>query len=73
MSLAAYVAEDGLVDHHWDERPLGFANFIMPQYRGTAGPRIGSGWVGEHGRGGNRELAFEMYIKKISNKIKLKK
>jgi hypothetical protein len=28
MSLAAYVAEDGLVGHHWEERPLGLANFI---------------------------------------------
>jgi hypothetical protein len=23
MSLAAYVAEDGLVGHHWEKRPLG--------------------------------------------------
>jgi hypothetical protein len=30
MSLAAYVAEDGLVSHHLEERPLGFANFICP-------------------------------------------
>jgi hypothetical protein len=28
VSLAAYVAEDGLVSHHWEERPLGIANFI---------------------------------------------
>jgi hypothetical protein len=28
--LAAYVAEDGLVGHHWEERPLGLANFICP-------------------------------------------
>ena len=28
MSLAAYVAEDGLVGHHWKERPSGLANFI---------------------------------------------
>jgi hypothetical protein len=28
MSLAAYVSEDGLVGHHWEERPLGLANFI---------------------------------------------
>jgi hypothetical protein len=28
MSLAAYVAEDGLVGHHWEERPLGHVNFI---------------------------------------------
>jgi hypothetical protein len=28
MSLAAYVAEDGLVGHHWKERPIVHANFI---------------------------------------------
>ena len=28
VSLAAHVAEDGLVNHHWEERPLGIANFI---------------------------------------------
>jgi hypothetical protein len=28
MFLAAYVSEDGLVGHHWEERPLGLANFI---------------------------------------------
>jgi hypothetical protein len=28
VSLAAYVAEDGLVGHHWEEKPLGIANFI---------------------------------------------
>jgi hypothetical protein len=28
MSLAAYVAEDGLVGHHWEERTIGVANFI---------------------------------------------
>jgi hypothetical protein len=28
--LAAYVAEDGLVGHHWEERLLGLANFICP-------------------------------------------
>jgi hypothetical protein len=30
VSLAAYVAEDGLVGHHWEERPLGLANFNAP-------------------------------------------
>jgi hypothetical protein len=30
VSLAAYVAEDDLVSHHWEERPLGIANFICP-------------------------------------------
>ena len=52
LSLDAYVAEDGLVGHHWAERPLGFANFIcMPQYRGTPGPRSRSRWVGKQGEG----------------------
>jgi hypothetical protein len=27
MSLAAYVSEDDLVGHHWEERPFGLANF----------------------------------------------
>jgi hypothetical protein len=49
MSLAAYVAEDGLVGHYWEERPLDIANFICPQYRGMPGPRSGSGWVEEQG------------------------
>jgi hypothetical protein len=30
MYLAAYVAEDGLVGHNWEERLLGLANFICP-------------------------------------------
>ena len=33
MSLAAYVAEDGLDNHHWEERPLGLGNFICPSIR----------------------------------------
>ena len=28
MSLAAYIAEDGLVSHHWEEGSLGLANCI---------------------------------------------
>ena len=28
VSLAAYVAEYGLVGHQWKERPIGLANFI---------------------------------------------
>jgi hypothetical protein len=52
MSLAAYVAEDGLVGHHWEERPLGLANFICPSTGETPGPRSGSEWVEEHGEGG---------------------
>jgi hypothetical protein len=57
MFLDAYVAEDGIVGHHWEERPLGLADFICPRTnRGTPGPRSGSEWVGEHVVGGYRGL-----------------
>ena len=36
MSIAAYVAEDGLVSHHLEESPLGLANFIYPRVQGNA-------------------------------------
>jgi hypothetical protein len=51
MSLAAYVAEDGLVGHHWEERPLGLVKILCPSIRGMPGPGSGSGWVGEQGGG----------------------
>ena len=41
MSLAAYVAEDGLVGHHWEERPLGIANFICPSTEECQGQEAG--------------------------------
>ena len=44
VSLAAYVSEDGLVGHHWEERPLGIANFICP-VQGNARPKKQE-WVG---------------------------
>ena len=43
MSLAAYVAEDGLVGHHWEERPLGLANFICPSTGEHHGQEVGVG------------------------------
>jgi hypothetical protein len=49
LSLAAYVSKDVLVSHHWKERPFGLAKLYMPQYRGTPGPKRGSGWVGGWG------------------------
>ena len=50
MSLAAYVAEDGLVCHHWEERPLGLANFICKYSTGERqGQKNGNGWVGKWG------------------------
>jgi hypothetical protein len=57
MSLAAYVSEDGLVGHHWEERPLGLANFICPSTGKTPGPRSGSGWVERGCGGGYRGLS----------------
>jgi hypothetical protein len=30
MALAAYVAEDGLVGHQWEERPLVLGRFHAP-------------------------------------------
>jgi hypothetical protein len=41
MSLAVYVAEDGLVSHLWEERPLGLANFICPSTRESQGQEVG--------------------------------
>jgi hypothetical protein len=43
MSLAAYAAEDGLVGHHWEERPLGLANFICPSTGEHLGQEVGVG------------------------------
>jgi hypothetical protein len=48
-AIVVYVSEDGLVgpsvqrEAHWS------CKLYMPQYRGTPGPRSGSGWVGELG------------------------
>jgi hypothetical protein len=39
--LAAYVPEDGLVGHHWEERPLGLANFICPNTGESQGQEVG--------------------------------
>jgi hypothetical protein len=51
MSIAAFLAEDGLVGHHLEERPLDPANFICPSTGKTPGPRSISGWGGEQGQG----------------------
>jgi hypothetical protein len=45
MSLVAYVAEDGLV-HHWEERPLGLANFIYPNTGECQGQEVGGDGLG---------------------------
>jgi hypothetical protein len=47
MVLAAYVAEDGLVSHKWEERSC---EGSMHQCRGMPGPGSRSGWVVEQGK-----------------------
>ena len=51
MSLAAYVAEDGLLHHHWEERPLGLANFICLSIGEHQGQEVGVGGQGSGGQG----------------------
>lgn len=40
LSLAAYVADNGLVGHQWEERPLGIANFISPSTEERQGQEV---------------------------------
>jgi hypothetical protein len=63
MSLAAYVAEDGRVSHHWEERPLGLANFICPSTGECLGQELGMSGYGSRAVGGYKGtfgIAFEM-------------
>jgi hypothetical protein len=50
VSLAVYVSEDGLVGHHWKERPIGRADFICLSSRECQGQEVGAGG-GERGEG----------------------
>ena len=43
LTLAAYVSKDGLVGHHWKERPIGLANFICPSTGECQGQKGGVG------------------------------
>jgi hypothetical protein len=49
MSLAAYVSEDGLVGHHWKERPIGLANFICLNTGECQGQEVGVDGKGSGG------------------------
>jgi hypothetical protein len=61
VSLAAYVSEDGLVGHHWEERPIGLANFICPSTGERQGQEVGMGGEGSRGRvWGTFGIALEM-------------
>ena len=58
MSLAAYVAEVGLIGHLWEERPLGLANFTWPSTGESQGQEVGvDGWGSVWGTFG---IALEM-------------
>jgi hypothetical protein len=43
LTLAAYVSKDGLVSHHWKERPIGLANFICSSIGERQGQKVGVG------------------------------
>jgi hypothetical protein len=48
LTLAAYLSKDGLVGHHWKERPIELANFICPSTGECQGQKER---VGGEGRG----------------------
>jgi hypothetical protein len=49
VSLAAYLSEDDLIGHHWEERPIALTNFICLSAGERQGQEVG---VGERGVGG---------------------
>jgi hypothetical protein len=57
VSLAAYVVDDGLFSHHWEESPLDIANFICPGTDECQGQEIGMGGQGNRAVGGYRGLS----------------
>ena len=57
MSLTAYVVEDGLVGHQWEERPLGLINFISPSTEECQGQEVGVGGLGSRAGGGYKGLS----------------
>jgi hypothetical protein len=62
VSLAAYVSEVDLVSHHWEERPLGLANFLYLSKGELQGQEVGVGGQGSVGGvvWGTFGIAFEM-------------
>jgi hypothetical protein len=60
LTLAAYVSKDGLVGHHWKERPIGHADFVCPGTGERQGQRGGSGWVGEWGWVGKGDFWYSI-------------
>jgi hypothetical protein len=55
VSLVAYVAEDGLGSHQWQERPLVLQRLYAPvQGNARARKQAGMGWLGSRVEGGGR-------------------
>ena len=52
MSIAAYVAEDGIVSHHWEGRPLVLQTFYVPVHRNARVKK--QEWVGRGAGHGGR-------------------
>jgi hypothetical protein len=52
MSLVAYVAKDGLVDHQWEERPF----ILRRTYAPVQGQKVGVGVLGNRAGRGYRGL-----------------
>ena len=46
LTLATYVSKDGLISHHWKERPIGHANFICPRTGECQGQKVVMGGQG---------------------------
>ena len=76
MSLAAYVAEDGLVGHHWIESPISLANFICLGTGEHQGQEVGVGGLGSRAGGvcvgggaGYRGLSERKLGKRIAIKM----
>ena len=61
MSLVAYIAEDGLVSHQWEERPLVLQRSYAPVQGNARASKREEGIE-------DFQKAFEMPMKKISNK-----
>jgi putative component of toxin-antitoxin plasmid stabilization module len=53
VSLAAYVAENGLVGHHWEER---LVKIICPNTGECQGQKVGVGGLRSSAGGGYRGL-----------------
>jgi hypothetical protein len=71
---STYVSKDGLVGHHWKERPIGHTNFICPSTGERQGQKNENGWVGKWGGvWGTFGIALEMSLRKIRNKEKKRK